>query len=78
VKKGPGVPLRPSHVDLATTGGGVDQLYAAGQGAQDPVNVSDGQRRGRGLGHAFLDQEMAPRGREGRVIDTKRDRYDPI
>lgn len=51
------------HVDLATTEG-VDQLYAAANGR--PVNVLMANA-GRGLGHAFLDQEW-PRARE--VIDT--------
>jgi short-subunit dehydrogenase len=51
------------HVDLATTEG-VDQLYAAAKGR--PVNVLMAYA-GRGLGHAFLDQEW-PRARE--VIDT--------
>ncbi|MCK1514140.1 SDR family NAD(P)-dependent oxidoreductase [Bradyrhizobium sp. 190] len=51
------------HVDLATTEG-VDQLYAAAKGR--PVNVLMANA-GRGLGHAFLDQEW-PRARE--VIDT--------
>jgi uncharacterized protein len=51
------------HVDLATTEG-VDQLYAAAKGR--PVNVLMANA-GRGLGHAFLDQQW-PRARE--VIDT--------
>jgi uncharacterized protein len=51
------------HVDLATTEG-VDQLYAAAKGR--PANVLMANA-GRGLGHAFLDQEW-PRARE--VIDT--------
>ena len=51
------------HVDLATTEG-VDQLYAAAKGR--PVNILMANA-GRGLGHAFLDQEW-PRARE--VIDT--------
>jgi short-subunit dehydrogenase len=51
------------HVDLATTEG-VDQLYAAAKGR--PVNVFMANA-GRGLGHAFLDQQW-PRARE--VIDT--------
>jgi short-subunit dehydrogenase len=51
------------HVDLATMEG-VDQLYAAAKGK--PVNVLMANA-GRGLGHAFLDQEW-PRARE--VIDT--------
>jgi uncharacterized protein len=51
------------HVDLVTTEG-VDQLYAAAKGR--PVNVFMANA-GRGLGHAFLDQQW-PRARE--VIDT--------
>jgi short-subunit dehydrogenase len=51
------------HVDLATMEG-VDQLYAAVRGR--PVNVLMANA-GRGLGHAFLDQDW-PRARE--VIDT--------
>jgi uncharacterized protein len=51
------------YVDLATTEG-VDQLYAAAKGR--PVNVLMANA-GRGLGHAFLDQQW-PRARE--VIDT--------
>jgi short-subunit dehydrogenase len=51
------------HVDLATTEG-VDQLYAATKSR--PVDVLMANA-GRGLGHAFLDQEW-PRARE--VIDT--------
>jgi uncharacterized protein len=51
------------HVDLATTEG-VDQLYAAAKGR--PVDVLMANA-GRGLGHAFLDQQW-PRARE--VIDT--------
>jgi uncharacterized protein len=51
------------HVDLATIEG-VDQLYAAAKGR--PVDVLMANA-GRGLGHAFLDQEW-PRVRE--VIDT--------
>ena len=51
------------HVDLATMEG-VDQLYAAAKGR--PVDVLMANA-GRGLGHAFLDQDW-PRARE--VIDT--------
>ena len=58
-----GVAIEALHVDLATTEG-VDQLYAAAKGR--PVNVLMANA-GRGLGHAFLDQEW-PRARE--VIDT--------
>src|SRR4051794_38039182 len=46
------------HVDLATTEG-VDQLYGAAKGR--PVNVLMASA-GRGLGHAFLNQEW-PRAR---------------
>jgi short-subunit dehydrogenase len=58
-----GAAIEALHVDLATTEG-VDQLYAAAKGR--PVNVLMANA-GRGLGHAFLDQEW-PRARE--VIDT--------
>jgi short-subunit dehydrogenase len=51
------------QVDLATTEG-VDKLYAAAKGRQVDVLMANA---GRGLGHAFLDQEW-PRARE--VIDT--------
>jgi short-subunit dehydrogenase len=51
------------HVDLATMEG-VDQLYAAAKGRVINVLMANA---GRGLGHAFLDQEW-PRARE--VIDT--------
>jgi short-subunit dehydrogenase len=61
-EKGRGA-IEALHVDLATTEG-VDQLYAAAKGR--PVNVLMANA-GRGLGHAFLDQEW-PRARE--VIDT--------
>jgi short-subunit dehydrogenase len=61
-EKGEGA-VEAVHVDLATTEG-VDQLYAAAKGR--PVNVLMANA-GRGLGHAFLDQEW-PRARE--VIDT--------
>src|SRR3954468_20099766 len=61
-EKGAGI-VEPLQVDLATTEG-VDQLYAAAKGR--PVNVLMANA-GRGLGHAFLDQEW-PRARE--VIDT--------
>jgi len=61
-EKGAGA-IEALHVDLATTEG-VDQLYAAAKGR--PVNVLMANA-GRGLGHAFLDQEW-PRARE--VIDT--------
>src|SRR4030081_2404553 len=61
-EKGGGA-IEALHIDLATTEG-VDQLYAAAKGR--PVNVLMANA-GRGLGHAFLDQEW-PRARE--VIDT--------
>jgi short-subunit dehydrogenase len=61
-EKGAGA-IEALHVDLATTEG-VDQLYAAAKGR--PVNVLMANA-GRGLGHAFLDQEW-PQARE--VIDT--------
>jgi short-subunit dehydrogenase len=61
-EKGVGV-VEALHVDLATMEG-VDQLYAAVKGR--PVNVLMANA-GRGLGHAFLDQDW-PRARE--VIDT--------
>jgi uncharacterized protein len=61
-EKGAGA-IEALHVDLATTEG-VDQLYAAAKGR--PVNVLMANA-GRGLGHAFLDQQW-PRARE--VIDT--------
>jgi uncharacterized protein len=51
------------QVDLATTEG-VDKLYAAAKGRRVDVLMANA---GRGLGHAFLDQEW-PRARE--VIDT--------
>jgi short-subunit dehydrogenase len=51
------------QADLATMEG-VDQLYAAAKGR--PVNVLMANA-GRGLGHAFLDQEWA---RVRKVIDT--------
>jgi short-subunit dehydrogenase len=51
------------HVDLATTEG-VDQLYAAAKSR--PVDVLMANA-GRGLGHAFLDQQWA---RIREVIDT--------
>jgi short-subunit dehydrogenase len=61
-EKGVGV-VEALHVDLATMEG-VDQLYSAVKGR--PVNVLMANA-GRGLGHAFLDQDW-PRARE--VIDT--------
>ena len=61
-EKGGGA-IEALHVDLATTKG-VDKLYAAAKGR--PVNVLMANA-GRGLGHAFLDQEWL-RARE--VIDT--------
>jgi short-subunit dehydrogenase len=61
-EKGAGI-VEPLQVDLATTEG-VDRLYAAAKGR--PVNVLMANA-GRGLGHAFLDQEW-PRARK--VIDT--------
>ncbi|MGY2901436.1 SDR family NAD(P)-dependent oxidoreductase [Bradyrhizobium sp. URHC0002] len=61
-EKGAGA-IEPLHVDLGTTEG-VDQFYAAAKGR--PVNVLMANA-GRGLGHAFLDQQW-PRARE--VIDT--------
>jgi short-subunit dehydrogenase len=61
-EKGAGA-VEALHVDLATMEG-VDQLYAAAKNR--PVNVLMANA-GRGLGHAFLDQQW-PRARE--VIDT--------
>jgi short-subunit dehydrogenase len=61
-EKGAGA-VEALHVDLATTEG-VDKLYAAAKGR--PVDVLMANA-GRGLGHAFLDQEWA-RARD--VIDT--------
>jgi short-subunit dehydrogenase len=61
-EKGAGT-VKALHVDLATTEG-VDQLYAATN--NQPVDILMANA-GRGLGHAFLDQEW-PRARE--VIDT--------
>ena len=67
-EKGVGA-LEALHVDLATTEG-VDQLYAAAKGR--PVNVLMANA-GRGLGHAFLDQEW-PRALESHRY--QRNRYD--
>jgi short-subunit dehydrogenase len=61
-QKGAGA-VEAVHVDLATMEG-VDQLYAAAKSR--PVDVLMANA-GRGLGHAFLDQQW-PRIRE--VIDT--------
>jgi uncharacterized protein len=61
-EKGAGA-IEALHVDLATMEG-VDQLYAAAKGRLVNVLMANA---GRGLGHAFLDQQW-PRARE--VIDT--------
>jgi short-subunit dehydrogenase len=59
-----GAEVEAVQVDLATTEG-VDKLYAAAKGrAVDALVANAG---GRGLGHAFLDQDFA---KARRVIDT--------
>ena len=51
------------QADLATTEG-VDKLYAAAKGRQVDALLANA---GRGLGHAFLDQDFA---KARRVVDT--------
>jgi uncharacterized protein len=59
-----GAKVRPVQADLATTEG-VDQLYDAARELGRPVEILIANA-GRGLGHAFLDQDFEAR----RVVDT--------
>jgi short-subunit dehydrogenase len=61
--KGNGAQVDALEVDLATVEG-VDKLYAAARGRPVDVLLANA---GRGLGHAFLDQDFA---KVRRVIDT--------
>ena len=61
--RGGGAQVEAVQVDLATTEG-VDRLYAASRGRQVDVLLANA---GRGLGHGFLDQELA---QALRVVDT--------
>jgi uncharacterized protein len=58
-----GTEIEALQADLATTEG-VDKLYAAAKGRQIAALLANA---GRGLGHAFLDQEF---GKARRVVDT--------
>src|SRR4051794_6132377 len=58
-----GAEVQSLQVDLATTEG-VDKLYAAAKGRPVDALLANA---GRGLGHAFLDQDF---GKARRVIDT--------
>src|SRR3954471_10672983 len=58
-----GTDVEALQADLATTEG-VDKLYAAAKGRQVDALIANA---GRGLGHAFLDQDFA---KARRVIDT--------
>jgi short-subunit dehydrogenase len=58
-----GTEVKAIQADLATTEG-VDKLYAAAKGRQVDALLANA---GRGLGHAFLDQEFS---KARRVIDT--------
>lgn len=61
--RGAGAEVEAVQADLATTEG-VDRLYAATKGRAVDALLANA---GRGLGHAFLDQEF---GKVRRVIDT--------
>src|SRR3981189_3019004 len=61
--KGKGAKVDALEIDLATIEG-VDKLYAAARGRPVDVLLANA---GRGLGHAFLDQDFA---KVRRVIDT--------
>jgi short-subunit dehydrogenase len=63
-----GTEIEALQADLATTEG-VDKLYAAAKGRQIAALLANA---GRGLGHAFLDQEFERRG--GSSIPTSRAR----
>ena len=58
-----GIDVEAFQADLASMDG-VDELYAAARGRQVDVLMANA---GRGLGHAFLDQDF---GKARRVIDT--------
>jgi short-subunit dehydrogenase len=58
-----GAEVEAVQADLATTEG-VDRLYAAVKGRQVDILMANA---GRGLGHAFLDQDF---GKARRVVDT--------
>jgi short-subunit dehydrogenase len=58
-----GAVVEAVQADLATTEG-VDELYAAAKGRQIDALLANA---GRGLGHAFLDQDF---GKARRVVDT--------
>ena len=58
-----GTEVQSLQVDLATTEG-VDKLYAAAKGRPVDALLANA---GRGLGHAFLDQDFA---KARRVVDT--------
>jgi short-subunit dehydrogenase len=58
-----GTEVQSLQVDLATTEG-VDKLYAAAKGRPVDALLANA---GRGLGHAFLDQDF---GKARRVVDT--------
>ena len=58
-----GAEVQSFQVDLATTEG-VDKLYAAAKGRPVDALLANA---GRGLGHAFLDQDF---GKARRVVDT--------
>jgi short-subunit dehydrogenase len=61
--RGEGTEVEAIQADLATTEG-VDRLYAAAKGRQVDALLANA---GRGLGHAFLDQDFA---KARRVVDT--------
>src|SRR3954463_2006289 len=61
--RGAGTKVEAGQADLATTEG-VDKLYAAARGRRVDALLANA---GRGLGHAFLDQDFA---KARRVVDT--------
>jgi len=61
--RGAGTKVEAVQADLATTEG-VDKLYAAARGRRVDALLANA---GRGLGHAFLDQDFA---KARRVVDT--------